>query len=104
MSAQNTERDEDAPDPGINKAPEDNEDFKPSKPIGLSEMSDLILGEGLRRRFTTRAIEREFGNPPSEKQLREIEVLLACSKFLDRLAPVLPEIKKLLTQKPKKKD
>ncbi|RWX72549.1 hypothetical protein [Mesorhizobium sp. M2A.F.Ca.ET.039.01.1.1] len=73
------------------------------KPIGLNEMALVIVTEAMRRSSSARAIEKEFGpaHAPSDKALREIEVLHATARFLDTLMPILPEIKKLL--KPKKK-
>lgn len=74
------------------------------KPIGLAEMADIIIDEAIRREQNCRARLKAFGTEPSEKELRQIEVLKATARFLDTLVPIMPTIRGALKNQFKKKN
>lgn len=71
---------------------------RPRKPMTLDEMALVVATEASRRRSSHRVIVKAFGaaHEPGEDQLREVEVLEACARFLDSLAPIMPRVRDLL--------
>lgn len=76
---------------------------KPPKPITLSEMALVVVEEAIRRSSAHRAIVKAYGpeHSPSDKALREVEVLHATARFLDTLVPILPDLREIMKDRAK---
>ncbi|ELT50981.1 hypothetical protein [Brucella intermedia] len=99
MSEEEEEHGE-APPP--DQAPPQDAPEEPKQPITVSEMADLLAEEAYRRGIDARVFERQ-GHPLGKSELRAIEVKWACARFLDLIAPHMPEIRKLLKSQGRKK-
>lgn len=75
---------------------------EPKKPITLSEMAYVLAEEAYTRGVDAKVLEK-LGEPLPDRALRAIEVKWACARFLDMIAPILPDIKRLLKSKNAKK-